>query len=44
MIGEIGLGKFFFLRIFVIVFLNSDYIKDIYRVCFKEGKEDSVIK
>lgn len=44
MIGVIGLGKFFFLRIFVIVLLNSDYIKDIYRVCFREVREDSVIK
>lgn len=35
MIGIIGLGKFFFLRIFIIVLINSDYIKDIYRVVDK---------
>lgn len=44
MIGEIGLGKFFFLRIFIIVLMSNIDIKDNYRVGLKESREFSVIK
>lgn len=44
MIGEIGVGKFFLLNMFVIVIVNSDWIKDMYRVFLNNGREESVIR
>lgn len=35
MVGEIGVGKLFFINIFVIVLVNKKYIKDIYRILLK---------
>lgn len=44
MVGEVGVGKFLFLNIVVIVLEKSNYIKDMYRVFFVKGRENSVIK
>lgn len=44
MIGEIGVGKFFFFNIVVIVLEDSSIIKDMYRVGSVESREMSVIK
>lgn len=44
MIGVTGSGKSSLLRTFATALTNSDYIKDIYRVGPKEGREKSVTK
>lgn len=44
MIGITGTGKSSLLRTFTTALTNSDYIKDIYRVAHKQGREDSVTK
>lgn len=44
MIGITGSGKSSLLRTFTTALTNSDYIKDIYRVADKQGREDSVTK
>lgn len=44
MIGATGSGKSSFLRTFATALSNSDYIKDIYRVCPREVREDSATK
>lgn len=44
MVGEVGVGKFLFLNIVVIVLENSNCIKELYRVFFVKGRENSVIK
>lgn len=44
MIGRCGSGKSSFLRTFATALSNSDYIKDIYRVCPKGGREETATK
>lgn len=44
MIGVTGSGKSSLLRTFATALTNSDYIKDIYRVGPKDGREKSVTK
>lgn len=44
MIGEIGVGKFFFFNIVLIVLENWGIINDVYRVGSGESREKSVIK
>lgn len=44
MIGEIGVGKFLFLNIIVMVLVGSIYVKDIYRVGRLLVSDKSVIK
>lgn len=43
MIGEVGLGKFFFFRMFIMVLVNSIYIKDVNRIVLLMSKEEIVI-
>lgn len=44
MIGAAGSGKSSFLRTFATALSNSDYIKDVYRVCPIQGREISATK
>lgn len=43
MIGEVGLGKFFFFRMFIMVLVNSIYIKYVNRIVLLMSKEEIVI-
>lgn len=44
MIGEIGVGKFVFLNMFVIVLEDSKFVKDIYKIVLKINGESVICK